>query len=366
MTDLISHARALCLAVDGVDWRAEAVQHAIVGIHSAWSDASQTERAEAMASLVARLSRARLEDADGVAHLAITGGALVESGAPARDLGEAMLALLPSVLEAARRFASRCLAGVEPGDESVSDEDTVAIVDAMPISRERFRKHLAGDRLGAAALAHLREWVLPAVACLTRDRALLARFTRDAALVAKARALGESEAAWLTQLAATQLDAPWRAVCVDEGRAFELRVDGVCSNFELHALVGEALVERGVAGHRNPADVLDVVRGASDHAERTIVEGAFELFVPAALEALTRAEREAPFKLTVWNEGAPCDVPVFEGRRTVLVTAPAWKRTWNVGRPYAALRASVTVERELSGDEHRALIARMRDVITAR
>lgn len=366
MTDLTSHARALCLAVDGVDWRAEAVQQAIVGIHTAWSDASLDEREAAMECLVARLSRARLEDADGVAHLAITGGALVESGAPARAFGEALLAVLPSVLEGARRFASRCLAGVEPGDESVSEEDTVGFVDGTPISRARFQAHLAGDRTGACAVAYLREWVLPTVACLTRDAALLARFTRDERLGALAAALGESEASWLTKLASTQLDAPWRVVCVDVGRAFEVRVDGVCSNFELHALVGEALVDRGVPGNRNPRDVLDVVRGTSDHAERSYVEGVFELYVPAALDALTRPEREAPLKLTVWNEGAPTDVPVFEGRRTVLVTAPAWKRTWNGGRPFSALRAAVTVERELSGDEYAALLARMRDALTAR
>jgi hypothetical protein len=365
MSDLVSQAHALCLAVDGVDWRADVVQHAIVGIHTAWPEASPDEREAAMEALVARLARARLDDADGIAHLAITGGALVESGASPRAFGEAMLAALPSVLEAARRFANQCLAGVDPEEERVAEEDTVGFIDGVPIARARFQAHLADDRVGACAVAYLREWVLPTVACLTRDRALLARFTRDERLVGLAAALGESEASWLTKLASTQLDAPWRVVCVDVGRAFEVRVDGVCSNFELHALVADALVERGVPGNRNPRDVLDVVRGLSDEAERTYVEGVFEMFVPAALEALTRPERQSPLKLTVWNEGAPTDVPVFEGRRTVLVTAPVWKRTWNGGRPFSALRAAVTVERELSGDEHAALLARMRDAATA-
>lgn len=360
MTDLTAHARALCLAVDGVDWRAEAVQQSIVGVHGAWPDASPAARDEALAILGARLARARLEDADGVAHLAITGGALVESGASPRAFGEALLAVLPSVLEGARRFASRCLEGVKPGDERISEDDTVGVVDGLAISRDRFRAHLAADRAGACAVAYLREWVLPTVACLTRDRTLLERFTRDASLVGLARALGDSEASWLVTLASAQLDAPWRVLCVEVGRAFELRVDGVCSNFELHALLGEALVERGVPGVRNPPDVLDVVRGARDSAERGYVEGVFELYGPGGLDALLREPPEAPMPHTVWNEGAPTDVPVFEGRRTVLVTAPAWKRTWNGGRPFSALCASVTIERELDGEAYAALVSRMR------
>jgi hypothetical protein len=71
---------ALCRDVNGIDWNAEAVQTDLNAMLAANRRASQAQRAAAFEILLARLRAARVEDADGVAHVAISAGTLVESG----------------------------------------------------------------------------------------------------------------------------------------------------------------------------------------------------------------------------------------------------------------------------------------------
>ena len=56
------------------------------------------------------------------------------------------------------------------------------------------------------------------------------------------------------------------------------------------------------------------------------------------------------------KSGVPNDVP----ERTLLVGPASIQRTWSCGRPFSALRSTVTVASELSAPETRALLARAR------
>src|SRR6185295_20208590 len=110
--------------------------------------AGAEERAAALEVLVARLARTDPEAGDGAAYVAIAGGALVEYGAPAHDLGDALLAKMPGVLGAARRFADACLAALgEPhdGESELAEEEIVAHVDDRPLSSAVFHEKAAAD-----------------------------------------------------------------------------------------------------------------------------------------------------------------------------------------------------------------------------
>ncbi len=351
--DLHSAAERLTRAVDGVDWDVRGVEVAVDAIHRLSTGASRAQLDEALAVLVERLQRAKLEDADGTPHIAITGGTLVERGASAALLGTALLEHLPRVLSAARSFADRYFEGQQRRDdeEAAEDGDVIAFVDDQPLLRPRFRQLLLDDRPGGCAVAYLRQWVLPTIACLTRSRPLLERFVREDELPPRARRLGGSQAHWLCVLGQVQLAAPWLALCPLERRGFELRVDGVCTNFVLHALLGEALSEQGITAARNPREVLDVVRGTRDREEAVTVQGVFDLHTRAALPFLLPTRRPVPLDHFVWNDGSPNDVPLLEGRRVVIAASPTVRRTWKAGRPFFALGSSVTVERELSPGE---------------
>lgn len=356
---LVETVRALSEALDGVDYDAEAASACVRRMHELGRAASSDELAAALDVLVERIDRSRVEDADGVAHAAISAGTLVEYGAAPRPLGEVLLRKLPHVLSAARVFADRCLADLDGLDEPWQDVDEralIADVDGLPITRERFRQHLTDDRGGGCSLAYLTEWTLPTVAALTRDRELFSLAIDDATLRSLALRLRQSAAGWLHTLLATQLDARWRALCPSEQRGFELRVDGVSSNFDIKALVSEALSAAGLAGDRNPPDVIAAVRGDATSSSQGFVKGCFDFYTCDAIPFLGGPPGEIPFQHTVWGEGVPTDVPPCEGLRTVIVTPPTIARTWNAARPFSQLRPRVEVERELDPSEVRALL----------
>jgi len=102
-------AQEICDGTRGVDWDAERVDAAVKALLKCRT-APPSELAEALDALVARLESSQPEDHDGIAHVAITAGTLVEYGQAPERLGEALFAKLPDVLRGARRCADRCLA----------------------------------------------------------------------------------------------------------------------------------------------------------------------------------------------------------------------------------------------------------------
>lgn len=361
MSELVRHAEALVRAVDGIDWNAADVESCCRALLSHGETAAPAERVAALDVLVERLSRARVEDADGVAHVALSAGTLVESGAPPRVLGEVLLARLPEVLASARRYADLCLADTVDSPKSAEQEDgdhddAVTEVDGHAIGRTKFRSHLGDDRAGGAALAYLRAWVLPTVAALTRDRALLLRAIADERLAELAAGLRDSDAHWLDVLLGAQMDAEWLVLCPVEGRGFRVVLDGIVGNFDLHALLADALVPRGIAGERNPIDVIARVRGETSVSSRDFVAGAWNLYTARAAGFDLSDPRAAPVGTWIWGEGLPRDVPAVDGVRTLLVGPPAYARTWSIPRTFSALPARIDVARELGREEVEAAL----------
>src|ERR1019366_10263330 len=82
-------------------------------IHAPLRSSPTEELGAALAVLVERLATSRVEDADGVAHVAITAGSLVEAGAPSRPLGESLVACLPPP-DSPLHVASRASLGALP------------------------------------------------------------------------------------------------------------------------------------------------------------------------------------------------------------------------------------------------------------
>jgi len=342
---LLQAISELCVAVDGVDWDAERVQACVTAARERLPTSTPVERDEALGLLAARLRSSTVEAADGVAYVAITGGTLVEAGAHARAFAQALLERLPPVLRAARRFADTCLLPLRALADPWAGVDRAQVlteVDALPITRAALREHVGADPAGASSLARLNEWVLPTVAALTRDRTMLVAAVHDAALAAAAASLRRSEASWLHLLLATQLEAPWRVVLLEPRRVFEVRVDGVCTNFELQELVELALASAGVPTLGRTGD------GA--------VRATFELLTWRALPFLAGAE-PVPAEHQVSREGVPSEVPVFEGQRTLLATPRTVLRSWRSTQPFSELVPRIELVRELNASEAGAVLA---------
>jgi hypothetical protein len=353
----------LCAAVDGVDWAPKRVSTAVTRIHALSSAAPPAALDAALEVLVARLRAGRLEDGDGLPHVAITGGALVERGASPGPLGRALLEKLPGVLAGARRFADACLPEEQEeedaeDDADESEEDVLVRVDGRAILRAVFRERLPADRAGGCALAYLTQWTLSAVACLSRDRALLVAARQDDVLRARASAMASSDASFLHVLLGAALDTSAIVLHPVSGRGFRMRVDGVCSNFDLRALVEDVLMERGLPGKRNPPAVLAYLRGATDRDPGKPLHGAFNLYTHRAARFDTRVPSGVPTEHWVWNEGVPDDVPRLDGQLVLLAGPPMVERSWNSGRVFEEMRPSVVLEGELSKDEVRRWLER--------
>jgi len=268
---------------------------------------------------------------------------------------------MPEVLRAARRYADRCLAGLPPVDEDADEAeepDALTEVDGRQIPREEFRAHLGEDRPGGCALAYLAQWVLPTVAALTRDRAMLTRAMDDRDLVAAAAAMRDSEAYWLDVLLAAQMRCEWLVLFPAVHRGFRVLLDGIVRNFDLHALLAGALVGHGVPGTANPPELLAYVCGETGAPPRDWVEGTWNLydFRAARFDLSTEVP---PLEFWVWGEGAPRDVPPVDGVRTLLVGPASMERSWSAGRPFSALPSSVRISSELSRDEVADSMARL-------
>lgn len=363
-TGIAQVAQEIASAVDGIDWDPNRLDRAVKEMLRVSQESTLPQLDSALDVFVERLARSKVEDADGVAHVALSGGTLVERGARPEPLALVLQQKLPDVLAAARRFGDCCLAALGPApeeeEEGEANESTVlTYLDDRPIPRVLFRELLPDDRPGGAALAYLEQWSMPAVAAWTRSRGALEAVVRDERLCRRAAALSRSSASFLDLLLGVQLDATWVALVPLQARGFKLRVDSVVSNFDLHALLAAALVPRGIPGSMNPSQVLAVIRGEADTSGGHVA-GSWNLYAPgAAAFDLTQPDR-VPQPLWIWNEGRPNDVPMRDGVRVVIVGPPAYERTWGVGRPFRALRARIEVEEELSAPEVGDWLKRLR------
>jgi hypothetical protein len=356
MDQVTTTAEAFVRASEGLHWDAQELVATRNAMFAA-TGASDTRDA-AFAVLIARLEQGSCADADALAYVALAAGALVEQGADPEPLSRVLARHLPEVLVRARRHADRCLshpslvdADDEPPDEDPNDP-FLAYVDGIDLRRSIVRSVLEAEVGDLAALVHLRQWVLPAVASWTRVRSQLATLRGVPGLFDAVSAMRDSEAAWLEKLLAAQVDAPWRLVLMRPGevtRVFDVRVDQVTTNFELHEEVERALSSVG----------LTAAPRRDDH-----VASSFELALPSAAQHLARTPHTSlPMTDIVWREGLPTDVPIWPegpmGRRTLLLAPATIRRSWSAGRTFAALEPEVRIERELTGGERRAWLDRL-------
>jgi len=361
-------AQEICDATRGVDWSGERAGIAVNSLLQ-YREASPSALAEALDVLIDRLESWQMEDNDGVAHVAITAGSLVERGGSPERLGDVLLTKLPGVLAGARRCADRCFAGFPhfdtPDDEADYLEplwaDALVQVDDRPITEAMIRAALEHDRTGATALAYLQQWTLPTVAAISRSARLLARVSEHHELLALTAPLRHSTAGWLYDLFRTELDAEWLVLCPIEKRGFVLRVNGASSNFNLHEIVSDVLIRQGIQGRRNPPEFIAYLRGEFKEPPVASVVGSFNFYDYRAASADLANANAVNTDYWVWNEGSTSDIPTSQGRKVLLAGPPAYDRSWNPGRRFDALPISAKFDRELSCSEFRATLKRLVD-----
>jgi hypothetical protein len=121
------------------------------------------------------------------------------------------------------------------------------------------------------------------------------------------------------------------------GQGFEVTIGGLGDNYQLHTLLAYRLIPSLIAGEPPLESWVDAASVGPELEPPGGIRGQFEL---------SDASGE-----TIWNEGRPCDIPLFEGRRVVVLGPPPYARSWNAGRLYPMMTPMVDVTRVLPSDE---------------
>lgn len=309
---------------------------------------------EAAEAGVRELSRGIVAAADGgrAALVALMCGALVESGADPSLIDGPLFERLRSAAPRARRFHEAAAAGI-PDDAEDRDE----------------RLEAARRRLALAMPAEAEAWVLleklfpPVIAVLSVSPE--ARRREQALRPDLDPLAGDNRGAhWIAQMLRVLHEEPYLAIEPATGLGVAGRMSGVADNFQLNVLLMDALPRRGLlafARRRVSAEAAAVARGEGPQQTEEILTGHWNLYAWTAVGAdlsLPDPTDYATHVHWIWNEGTPADIPVFDGRRVIILGPPSYARTWRCQRLFDHLKAGLTVEQELGKADVRQWLQR--------
>ncbi|MGW7052763.1 hypothetical protein [Streptomyces sp. NPDC054887] len=271
------------------------------------------------------------------AVVAVVVGACVERGADPLACAPAVFASALDAFEQAAVFCERWAAGGRgglPGHEGEGLEEA-------DFERIGFQPVMAWQALPQFEMA--------CVAVLNSAHVRRAVPDREGLRTAVARVaeLSGDPFKCLDYALAVLDDEPLVALDRATGAGFALRVSGVGDNFQLHTLLADALIGRGlVAGEAPSAEAVACCR---DQAGMVPTVGSFDMVgVDGEL---------------IWNEGRPSDIPVVDGVRLVVLDPPAYRRNWPAGRFFPGMTGDLVYGNALTPEESAALLARVAEPV---
>ncbi|MEW4527925.1 hypothetical protein [Maioricimonas sp. JC845] len=289
--------------------------------------------------------------------LALVCGALVEQGCDPDAMAEPMTRRLAELLKSAGDLADACREQMpEPDEDTENETDPAQVFEAI------HRDISETMREEAAAWDGLQTFWRPAVAIYSKSDAArdAARPLRDDAL----RLADWHEAGhWLQQILAVRTDEPILVIEPDSQQGIIGTFSGVVDNFQLNTLIMDAFPRSGLLKRRRvPKRVADIARGDGPQQSDETVQSVWNLYTWEALDEQGRLPAPEGGNVSqhwVWNEGIPDDIPVFEGRRVVLLGPASYPRFWKAQRMFDQLRASLVVETILTKEDVADWLKRM-------
>jgi len=267
------------------------------------------------------------------AVVAVMTGACAERGADP-------VACAPGVLAAARDAFEQAAAFCEGWAAAGRDE--------MPGHEGEGLEEGDFERFGfepVVAWQSLPRFEMACVAMLNSPRGRREATGRDVlrAAVARVQELSGEQFKCLVYALAVLDDEPVVALDRATGAGFALRISGIGDNFQLHTLLADALISRGLVAGDAPSP--EAVARCRDEAGMVHTHGSFNL---------VGADGE-----WIWNEGNPADIPVVDGVRVVVLDPPPYRRSWPAGRFFPAMTGELVYERALAPEESAALLAQV-------
>jgi len=198
----------------------------------------------------------------------------------------------------------------------------------------------------ARSWMYAESWVQPVLVLMQRAdvrRALPQRDRLTAGAVAAQDTLPDL-APWLVGLLRIRDGEQLVVLHRSTGAGFRVTTSGVADNFQLHTLLAAHVIpllpgpRRGLLRRRDTAALPDpptptmvaAADGSGDLTPAGGVTGQFNLVDATGA--------------WIWNEGRPDEIPLVAGARVVVLDPPPYARSWDAGRAYPLLRATVQVE----------------------
>jgi hypothetical protein len=285
-------------------------------------------------------------------YLANACGTLVENG---WDSGPLAGPLLERLTVVARRAGdlSRSLLGSEPVSDDVDPGELVA---ERVAALDESSPAVDDWNLLAGLLA-------PAVAVLVTDARSGIMTTELAGLLEPIEALHPS-AHWILRALRVLHNEPFVAIELSSRIGIAGTFSGISENFQLNALLMDVFPKGGfLSKPRISAKAAAIARGDGPQVGEETVIGSWNLYTWKAVAGKRTPPDKNDTTRTddwIWNEGIPADIPLFEGRRVILLGPPSYERSWHAQRDFATLRATIDAVR-MSKQDVGDLVERISD-----
>ena len=332
------------------------------------------------------------------AHLALAGGALVEGGAPAGAIGRAIVApVVRALTNAKRMFAYAKQYGHEHAhsDEESDDHehehdhdhegehdhdhdhdhDHALEIGGFALSDEDIRVIAKEDVAAVQSWFSLDMWYRPAVACWTRDLAVLREVQSNQELRAAIKAIGrETQTSyWLSILIEALGEEPVFVLVPELGEVWSMTAKGVVDLGQLTVLASHALenpLQR--VKYSGPATEAehDVMAGDSEQSGEGGYSSNFAFYPIEATDPEDGLPRDG---IHMWEapggtgdhslpgDFLPGTLPLVDGARLLVMVGPTapglrFVRIIQSSRMFDALPAAITNVKKLPDEQAKRLL----------
>ena len=280
-------------------------------------------------------------------------GAYLEQGCDPRAVAEPLLRRVWTVLHLAGELADACHTQMKPADPKQKPTEKFEDV------RKRVGPTMPLQDVAWNALKTFWPPTIVVLSLLPDARAAARDLLVDAWKIRDEHAAGH----WLRYMLSVLDDEPILVIEPATKLGIQARISGVADNFQLNVLVMDIFPKSDPnAAPRVSKSVVDTARGTGPQSTKDGVKGVWNLYTWKALGpggALPDVKDRTASRTWIWNEGIPEDIPVFEGRRVILLGPQAYIRTWTSSRIFALLPVSFRIEQTLAPEEVESWLQRI-------
>ena len=189
------------------------------------------------------------------------------------------------------------------------------------------------------------DWINPLISAMAHSRDFRAAMGSRAEVLAGATALAGDlkRAHWLRGLCLVCDEEPLLVLDPSSGRGYRMTMSGVGDNYQLHTLLADRLMGRGLGG------LLDAQPPEASWV-RAATTGSTGPFGPS-MPIMRRLRLFDGRGTYIAPEGWPADIEPLDGMRVLVLHPPLESYGWQNGRSYVSLLPALQLEREIEPSE---------------